>query len=436
MADLLVGPVTVANLTAAAGVVTTVDGWWPCLNLTWRTPVPASITRIVAQVREKGSDGTISETVVTPGDGAAAVVNGVAVGQHLQVRLSPAGAPGLPFQPTPWVDVTTPWDALIAALSSGGGGVKLGCFTVVCGTGVPTRTDLPIGSLYVEESSGELWQYDAAVQRKTTAVNIVGTDLKTGTNIVTFSGYSAAQAFIFSKPSVASSGGLLSWDAWSRWSTDEAPGHSWFNTVSIYGNNGGSDVLLYSFADVGYADAATALAQLQAVLPFSASGYTTYKVAGVADVPASDNRGGLSIQVDIHTPGWVQISEQPNTGGSNLIEALASEDIAAGAYVDVYNNGGVLSMRNASAADDSKQDDGFVLEAVATGWIGRVHPPGTINDQLSGLTLDARYYLSPSSPGGITSTMPTTAGQWLRCVGKAIASTQLRYLPEPGRLLA
>jgi hypothetical protein len=29
MADLPIGPVTVANLTAAAGVMTTVDGWWP-----------------------------------------------------------------------------------------------------------------------------------------------------------------------------------------------------------------------------------------------------------------------------------------------------------------------------------------------------------------------------------------------------------------------
>jgi hypothetical protein len=118
MADLPIGPVTVANLTAAAGVMTTVDGWWPALSLTWLTPVPASITKITAQVREFGGT-TVAETVLSATDlaaGTATVVNGVSVGQHLQVRLSPAGAPGLPFQATPWVDVTTPWDELILAL--------------------------------------------------------------------------------------------------------------------------------------------------------------------------------------------------------------------------------------------------------------------------------------------------------------------------------
>lgn len=156
------GPVSVANLAAAAGVTTTDDGWWPCLDIAFRTPVPPSITKITAQVRERGADGRYSqpaETVLTKAEivaGAAKIVNGVSVGQHLEVRLSPAGAPGVPFQATPWLEVTTSWDALIAALD----GLKLGCFTVVCGEGVPTRTDLPGGSLYVEEGRGQLWQYE------------------------------------------------------------------------------------------------------------------------------------------------------------------------------------------------------------------------------------------------------------------------------------
>lgn len=124
MADLVtqVGPVSVANLTAAAGVTTTEDGWWPCLDITFRTPVPTSITKITAQVRERGADGRYSqpaETVLTKAEiaaGEAKIVNGVSVGQHLEIRLNPAGAPGLPFQATPWVEVTTSWDALMAAL--------------------------------------------------------------------------------------------------------------------------------------------------------------------------------------------------------------------------------------------------------------------------------------------------------------------------------
>lgn len=125
----LSGPVTVANLTAAAGVVTGDEGWWPSLSLTWRTPIPVSITRLVAQVRARGTDGPVAETAVTPNDGAASVVNGVSVGQHLQVRLAPAGAPGLRFQPTPWLDVTTPWDALIAAAAMAGGASSIARLT-------------------------------------------------------------------------------------------------------------------------------------------------------------------------------------------------------------------------------------------------------------------------------------------------------------------
>lgn len=129
MSDLLRGPVTTANLTAAVGVLTGVDGWWPCLNLTWRTPVPTSITRLVAQVRLSGTASAVAETVVTPGDGAASIVNGVGVGQHLQVRLAPAGAPGLPFRPTPWLDLTTTWDALIAAAGAAGGAPSIARLT-------------------------------------------------------------------------------------------------------------------------------------------------------------------------------------------------------------------------------------------------------------------------------------------------------------------
>jgi hypothetical protein len=154
---LLRGPSSVANLSAAAGVTTTVDGWWPCLDIIFRTPVPPSITKITAQVREQGGT-TIAETVLTSAElaaGTAKIVNGVSVGQHLQVRLSPAGAPGLPFQATPWVEVTTSWDALMAALD----GLSLGCVKEVCGVGVPTRTDLPNGSRYTREDISQLWRY-------------------------------------------------------------------------------------------------------------------------------------------------------------------------------------------------------------------------------------------------------------------------------------
>jgi hypothetical protein len=465
------GPISVANLTAAAGVVIGDEGWWPCLNLTWRTPVPGVVTRLVAQVRERGSDGPPAETVVTPNDGAASVVNGVSVGQHLQVRLAPAGAPGLPFQPTPWLDVTTPWDALIAQLD----GLKVGCFTIVCGVGVPTRTDLPTGSLYVREDVSQLWQYkQGAGVALASGVNIVGTDLKTGTNIVTLSGYTTDQVLRFSKPLAAASGGLLTWDAYSGWPNDlgtpnahgppAVAGQTYTNNVSIYGNNGGGDVLLFAAVLSGtlYVDAAAAYAALAAQLPITVTGYATYKVVGEADPYAVDNRGGLSILVE-ELAGWVLISnltsirqdgveieDQPRSldflgaevetdgdGGVTVrvigpyVDVTASEALSARNVVSFHSSSGA-KVRKANATDDTKQADGFVLAAVANGDTARVYLPGSVITGLAALTPGALYFLHTTG-GAITLAVPGSG--WSQIVGRAATATELVFFPRPGENL-
>lgn len=136
----------------------------------------------------------------------------------------------------------------------------------------------------------------------TTAVNIVGTDLHSGSNTVTLSGFDPTHRVRFSKPLAASSGGLLSWDAYSRWASDGAPlaaGLPWLNDFRIYGNNGGADVLLFSGPSTHYATEAAAYAGVAALLPVTFRGYATYKVVGYDDAGAnSDNRHGVSVLVD------------------------------------------------------------------------------------------------------------------------------------------
>lgn len=466
----LIGPVTVANLTAAAGVVTTIDGWWPALNLTWRTPVPASITRIVAQVRELGST-SVSETVLTPNAGAASVVNGVAVGQHLQVRLSPAGAPGLPFQPTPWVDVTTPWDALIAALD----GLSVGCFKIVCGMGVPSRTDLPNGSLYVREDVSQLWRYVEAKSVSVSAANIVGSLITTGSNTVTLSGFDATKVVRFSKPLAADSGGLLTWDAYSAWPSDgysgvnppPVAGQTWQNFVYVYGNNGSSDTLLWTapLSANNYLTAADAYAALAAELPQSFSGYSTYKVVAGNDPNPSDNRGGLSVLVEELTPGWVMMSDLTSIllngvevedaprsinfvgdlavtsdghGGVTVtpsrrgpyVDIVCSEDLAAGKFVSFWSSSGA-KVRKADNTDDTKQADGWVAQAFTSGQTARVYTGG-INDTVSGLTPGALYFLGTS--GGVITSPPTSTGTWRQELGRAADATHLPFTNKSGSL--
>lgn len=143
----------------------------------------------------------------------------------------------------------------------------------------------------------------------TAAVNIIGTDLKTGTNIVTLTGYDPTHLIRFSKPAAASSGGLLLYDAQSYWPTDAGdvptaspvPGQTWDNTLSIYGNNGAADILLFQASGMGspyFATEAAAFAALAAQLPVNLTGYATYKVVGLDDPHPPDNRGGLSVLVE------------------------------------------------------------------------------------------------------------------------------------------
>lgn len=85
----------------------------------------------------------------------------------------------------------------------------------------------------------------------------------------------------------------------TRWDnqgyTTTAP--TWLNAVDIYGNNGGSDVLLFSvprYPEFTTSDAA--FDSIADLLPFEVSGYHTYKVTAVNDAgAAADNRGGFSI---------------------------------------------------------------------------------------------------------------------------------------------
>lgn len=138
------------------------------------------------------------------------------------------------------------------------------------------------------------------------AVNIAGSLLTSGTNTETISGLSTSSQITFSKPLASASGGALLYDAFSGWPDDSGtvpvpspvPGQTWNNTLSIYGNNGGGDVLLWSATlDANhYATESAAYSALAAQLPQSFSGYATYKVTGHNDGNPGDNRGGLSLR--------------------------------------------------------------------------------------------------------------------------------------------
>lgn len=122
-----------------------------------------------------------------------------------------------------------------------------------------------------------------------------------------------------------------------------------------------------------------------------------------------------------YTPQGVVAATQGSTS-----QIVASENLAAGALVNLWSDSGVAKLRNANATDTAKPADGFVKAAVTGGNVAVYFTNGETDDQLSGLTPGATYYLDTSA-GTVTATPPAVSGEGLQTVGKALSATSLLY---------
>lgn len=114
------------------------------------------------------------------------------------------------------------------------------------------------------------------------------------------------------------------------------------------------------------------------------------------------------------------------------VVAPASENLAAGDFVNLWSNAGVLNARRASAAQSGYECHGFVIEAVTAGQVATVYMSGR-NNQVTGLT-PGQVFLS-TTPGRVSSSIPAGAGQVVQSVGQALsATTVMLQLSVPIRL--
>ena len=108
----------------------------------------------------------------------------------------------------------------------------------------------------------------------------------------------------------------------------------------------------------------------------------------------------------------------------------ASENLAAGDMVNVWLDTTMKCRKaDASGASASKRTHGYVLAAVTSGNQATVYFEDTVTG-LAGLTLGATYFLDGGTPGGITTTAPTTTGHCVQEVGVAISATELSFEPS------
>lgn len=126
--------------------------------------------------------------------------------------------------------------------------------------------------------------------------------------------------------------------------------------------------------------------------------------------------------VALDSSGHLDLTLMPSGIGPNVKVLPTTEDIAAGKYVNVYSAAGISSVRLADNSN-GRPAHGFVKEASLSGAVTTVYFPGAMNDQLSGMTPDAREYLGTA--GGLTETPVSAAGYLHQYIGKAVSATEL-----------
>ena len=123
--------------------------------------------------------------------------------------------------------------------------------------------------------------------------------------------------------------------------------------------------------------------------------------------------------------GRIDASLMPVGVGAEVVIALTSEAISAGAFVNLYSNAGVLNARNADCTTNGKKAHGFVLAAVTSGGSATVFTVSQANTQLTGLVAGSDYFLS--TIGSVSLTAPSTAGNLVQQLGVAGSTTSLVF---------
>jgi len=152
---------------------------------------------------------------------------------------------------------------------------------------------------------------------------------------------------------------------------------------------------------------------------YNNQGTLTEKQATVVSTGATD--AGKIVALD--STGKLDNSLMPVGIGADTKVLPASENLAAGNFVNVFNDAGTTKVRKADATVAGKEANGFVLSAVTAGNDATVYFEGT-NNQLSGLTGGTMYFLSTTA-GGVTSTAPSGSGNIVQKVGRALSATEI-----------
>ena len=163
------------------------------------------------------------------------------------------------------------------------------------------------------------------------------------------------------------------------------------------------------------------------------------QVAGVlteqAGVDASAGAGDAGKAVALDSTGKIDNSMMPVGIGAENDIIPASENLAAGDFVNIYTDTGAVKCRKADGTTSGKSAHGFVLAAVTSGNNATIYRISQTNTQLSGMTPGAKQFLSTTA-GAVTETAPNASGNVVQILGVAKSATEMIFAPEKPIVLA
>ena len=116
---------------------------------------------------------------------------------------------------------------------------------------------------------------------------------------------------------------------------------------------------------------------------------------------------------------------------------LASEAIAAGAMVNVWDNSGTLNVRNANATDTTKPCNGWAPSAIGSSSTGQINfggiNPSVALGAFTVANIGQQVFLSTVSGGVVIASNAFSSGNLVQSLGTIVdvgATVSVAFIPE------
>lgn len=122
------------------------------------------------------------------------------------------------------------------------------------------------------------------------------------------------------------------------------------------------------------------------------------KLKQIFGITSSAGSGDAGKIIATDATGKLDASFLPNGIGTNSVSAVASENLSANDFINLYDNAGVLGMRKADNSNN-REAHGYVTAAVTSGANGTAFRLNTVSAGRTGLTAGKEYWLGTA--GGV-----------------------------------